>query len=279
MDAVLHSILLPAYSLAAVVHLCPGVRTIRFLSTTARVTLTRPETVTTLRCAPYLINTEVERNTITRLISPMRFPPRLSLKTSKNSTVAPPGQNGSVPKIFLRHLINIEPNAQFEFYQPDLIKSPGAIYYAKTSTIPKPMKLRRAEAELIKFLDQVAPGLAPDLIASGSIKNLIDTGLGCETYRSYFLYKWEELRPLSSSSAETLARRLANDVHSHIGPNGFGIYNPNSDPTEGVSYTSWEECFSTLMAGTLFRLETLGYPRLCYKGNKIKKRHVLNPNF
>src|SRR5258708_7192863 len=85
-----------------------------------------------------------------------------------NTTAAPPVLNGSVPPTFLQHLTALEPDAQFEFLPPDLIKSSNdVLYHAKTGTIQKPVRLHKAEAKLINILNDVAPQLVPKVIASG----------------------------------------------------------------------------------------------------------------
>ena len=207
----------------------------------------------------------------------MRFIPFLpNPKPSKNAILPPPEPNGSVPQIFLKHLTELEPGAQFEFSPPDLIISSDAVYSAKTGTISKRTQLREAEAKMLKLLDKRAPGLAPPLLASGFFTRF-DQELNQETYRTYFLYKWEELRPLSSASAEVLARRLANEVHAYKGSKGYGIYDPTDrspNRIEHSSYWSWKACFSALMDGVLSRLRHLNYPVLCTKGTILKKRYI-----
>lgn len=200
----------------------------------------------------------------------------------KSTAAAPPEQNGSVPSVFLKDLKRLEPDAQFEFFPPDLVKSSdGVVYYAKMGTIPRRTHLYRAEVKLLKLLEDRASGFVPKALASGTFVRK-ETKSGPETYRTCFLYGWEQLRPLTSDSAKTLARSLARKVHSCEGSDRFGIYNPtsrSSTPTEGGSYPSWKECYKALIAGALSRLPSSEYAGLRQKGEEIKKRRVFITSF
>lgn len=192
-----------------------------------------------------------------------------------------PGPNGSVPDIFLGHLKAREPEAQFEFFPPDRIQSSsGALYYVKTGAIPKHIKFKDGETKLVQILRDRAPGLTPKVIASGSFTR-DDAVLGHKTYRTYFLYEGEELRPIMSTSAQTLAQRLAEEIHSYQGPHGFGIYNPTRpgpNQNGGGVYSSWRECYDALIACSLSRLVGSRYGGLCSKGKEIRERYVFNGN-
>jgi hypothetical protein len=192
--------------------------------------------------------------------------------TGNNTTVAPPEQNGSVPLVFLQHLIELEPHARFEFFPPDLIKSSnGVTYHARTSTIPKPIKLHIAEAGLIRILDNAASKLTPQVLASGYTTQY-DRTLGFETSRRYFLYKPEMFRPLSSAAAVLLAHLLAHRVHSYGGPDGFGVYDPTDrGRREDDRYPLWKDYYNALFLRALSRLTPPKYPDLYDKGMKIKK--------
>lgn len=192
-------------------------------------------------------------------------------------------KSASVPSIFLPHLKKLEPNARFEFLPPDLIKSSnrGKIYYAKMGIIPRRREVHRAEAKLVKILDESAPKLALTVLASGFF-TCNDGGSGSKTYRTYFLYEGRQLMSLSLASARILGERLAKEVHSRKYPHGFGIYssrNHRSDKSDHDCYPSWDKCFDALIGGALSRLDCEVYPALCDKGQKVKKQYVLETKF
>lgn len=185
-----------------------------------------------------------------------------------------------VPKIFLKCLKNLEPNAQFTFSPPRLNSSSGADYYAKIGTTSEHAQYI-AEAESLKALNTAAPGLVPKVFASGFFSQGDDEeseskpGIG----RPYFLSEYKDLRSLSSSSATILGRRLAEEVHSYKGTNGFGFHVPTyCGPTrmENGWYSSWDKCYDALIAGLLSHLTSSRYSELRAKGEQVRKRHVFS---
>ena len=185
-----------------------------------------------------------------------------------------------VPKIFLEHLKKLEPSAQFVFSPPRLESSSGAAYYAKIGTASEHAQYI-AEAESLKALDTAAPGLVPKVLASGFF-----TQDGEEskpgTGRPYFLSEYKDLRSLSSASATILGRRLAEELHSYKGTNGFGFHVPTyCGPTrmENGWYSSWDKCYNALIAGLLSHLTSSRYSTLRTKGEQVRKRCVYSiPN-
>ena len=181
----------------------------------------------------------------------------------------------SVPKIFLKHLNKLEPDAQFTFSSPRLKSSSGASYYAKIGAASEHAQYT-AEAESLKALDTAAPGLVPAVLASGfSTQDGEESKAG--TGRPYFLSQYKDLRSLSSASASILGRRLAQEVHSYKGMNGFGFHVPTyCGPTrmENGWYPSWDKCYDALIAGLLSDLTSSRYSALRTKGEQIRKRYV-----
>lgn len=180
-----------------------------------------------------------------------------------------------VPKIFLKYLNKLEPNAQFTFSPPRLKSSSGAAYYAKVGTTSEHAQYE-AEAESLKALDAAAPGLVPKVLASGFFnQDGEDTKPG--TGRPYFLSEYKDLRSLSSASATILGRRLAEEVHSYKGTKGFGFHVPTyCGPTrmENGWYSSWDKCYDALIAGLLSHLTSSRYSALRTKGEQVRKRYV-----
>ncbi|KAF9786185.1 Fructosamine/Ketosamine-3-kinase [Thelephora terrestris] len=180
-----------------------------------------------------------------------------------------------VPKIFLKHLNKLEPDAQFTFSLPRLKSSSGAAYYAKIGTTSEhPQYI--AEAESLKALDIAAPGLVPKVLASGFFTGddeESEPGVG----RPYFLSEYKDLRSLSSASAEVFGRRLAEEVHSYKGLNGFGFHVPTycgQTRMENGWHSSWAKCYDALIAGLLSHLTSSGYSALRTKGEQVRKRVI-----
>jgi protein-ribulosamine 3-kinase len=186
-----------------------------------------------------------------------------------------------VPKILLKRLSTIEPDAQFTFSPPRLHSSSGAVYYAKIGTTSEHARYI-AETESLKALDVAAPGLTPKVLASGFFTQ-DDKESEPEIGQPYFLSEYKDLKPLSPASAEILGRRLAEEVHSYKGLNGFGFHVPTyCGPTrmENGRYPSWDKCYDALIAGLLSHLTSSKYSALRAKGEQVRKRwHVFNTEF
>ena len=201
--------------------------------------------------------------TLDRILAPTQFP--------RNPAMSP------VPKIFLKHLKNLEPNAQFTFSPPRLTSSSGAAYYAKIGTTSEQAQYM-AEAESLKALETAAPGLVPKVIASGVFTQGDEESESKPgTGRPYFISEYKELRSLSSASATILGRRLAEEVHSYKGTNGFGFHVPTycgQTRMENGWYSSWDKCYDALIAGLLSHLTSSKYSTLRTKGEQIRKRHI-----
>lgn len=180
-----------------------------------------------------------------------------------------------IPKIFLEHLRTLEPDVQFTFSSPRLRSSSGTVYYAKigaASEIPQ----YTAEAESLKALENAAEGLVPKVLASG-LFTPEDEKSKPGSDQPYFLSEFKDLKPLSNASANILGRRLAEEVHSYKGLQGFGFHVPTyCGPTrlENGWYPSWDKCYDALIAGLLSRLTSSRYSALCAKGEQVRKRDV-----
>ena len=185
-----------------------------------------------------------------------------------------------IPSIFLKHLDKLEPNAQFTFSPPRLKSSSGVTYYAKIGAASEQAQYT-AEVESLKALGTAAPGLVPKVFASGFFtqgdeESKAGTGL------PYFLSEYKDLRSLSPDAATILGRRLAEEVHSYKGTNGFGFHVPTyCGPTrmENGRYSSWDKCYDALIAGLLFHLKSSRYSVLRTKGEQVRQRYVSNSQF
>lgn len=182
-----------------------------------------------------------------------------------------------VPSIFLKHLNKLEPHAQFTFSPPRLKSSSGTIYYAKIGATSEHAQYI-AEAESLEALDSTAPGLVPKVFASGFFTQ-DDEESQPGTGRPYLLSEYKDLRSLSAASATILGRRLADEVHSYKGTNGFGFHVPTycgQTRMENGRYSSWDKCYDALIAGLLCQLKSSRYSALRAKGEQVRQRYIFS---
>lgn len=168
--------------------------------------------------------------------------------------------------VFLTHLQNIEPEAQFTFSLPIITSSVGTKYYAKVGSTGEKEQYM-GEAESLRAIHTAAPGLAPKVFASG-----VDDG------RPYFLSEYKDLGILTVKSGEILGQRLANELHAFKSKDGFGFSIPTycgATRQDNGWFTTWEECYSTMIENLLLKLEGRGrYTELVSKGEEVRSRWV-----
>lgn len=178
----------------------------------------------------------------------------------------------SIPKILLIHLERLEPNAEFTSSLPTIKSSTGAHYFAKLGTSSEKDQYI-GEAESLKAIGEAAPGLAPRVFASGLADNSAN-----ETVSSnpYFLSEYKDFGPLTSKSADILAKRMATEVHAHKSGQGFGFGVPTycgATRQDNGWYPSWEECYSEMIGALLSKLKNKGrFSDLCSKGDEVRAR-------
>lgn len=174
-----------------------------------------------------------------------------------------------VPATLLKRLQRIEPTATFTFSSPLVTSSSGSTYYAKVGR-PSEAEQYNAEVESLNAIDLAAPGLAPRVFASGVWDD--DSG---SSGIPYFISEYKHLNPLSKPAAERMGERLARELHAHKSTNGFGFHVPTfcgATRLQNGWYTTWEECYSTMIGDLLYGLKRRGNPALYEKGEEVRKR-------
>jgi protein-ribulosamine 3-kinase len=180
-----------------------------------------------------------------------------------------------VPQIFARWLQ--EPNVELAWSQPSaepsyITSSSGEKYIAKLGKASNREQFI-GEAESLKALQLCAPRLVPKLIASGFVD---ERGEDSNDGDPYFLSEYKKLGPLTGESASKLGKRLATEVHAYKGTHGFGFAVPTfcgATRLDNGWYSSWQECYDSLIQGLLSRLSRQGgFAALCAKGEQVRKR-------
>ncbi|KAF9245772.1 Fructosamine/Ketosamine-3-kinase [Melanogaster broomeanus] len=179
----------------------------------------------------------------------------------------------SLATIFLPHLQNIEPNAQFTFSFPIVTSSAGKKYYAKVGNASETEQYA-GEAKSLQAITNAAPGLAPQVFASGVVEGNSNVAAG----RPYFLSEYKELGSLSVKSGEVLGQRLAKELHAFKSSDGYGFAVPTycgATRQENGWFQTWEECYSTMIGNLLFKLKGRGtYTELVAKGEEVRARVI-----
>lgn len=176
-----------------------------------------------------------------------------------------------IASIFLRHLHNIEPDAQFTFSLPVVRSSAGNKYYAKLGNVTDSDQYI-GEAESLNAIHAAAPGLAPRVFASGVVSGDSNEGIG----RPYFLSEYKEIGSLSVESAELLGERMATELHAFKSNKGYGFDVPTycgATRQENGWFESWEECYSSMIENLLLKLKgRRGSTELIAKGEEVRSR-------
>jgi len=167
-----------------------------------------------------------------------------------------------VPIVLLKHLHEIEPNADFSASFPTITSSKGFTYYAKIG-LPIETEQYQGEVQSLKAIEIAVPGLAPRVFASG-----ID-----DSEKPYFLSEYKNLSPLTNEGAETLGKRLATEMHMYKSSCGFGFGVPTycgATRLQNGWFESWEKCYTAMINDLLTQLRKKGgYTNLCTKTDKL----------
>ncbi|THH19056.1 hypothetical protein EW146_g2033 [Bondarzewia mesenterica] len=181
-----------------------------------------------------------------------------------------------IPSIILQHLQKLEPGNQFTGSLPRVDSSSGNRYFAKVGSAGEKEQYV-GEAESLKAMSAAAPGLVPDVLASGVVDDSGQESANGEG-RPYFISEYKDLTILTDRSGEVLGRRLATEMHQYKSTNGFGFHVPTfCGPTRLRNgwYETWEKCFDVMIGDLLNTLQARGkYAEICRKGEEIRKRVV-----
>ncbi|KAK7695167.1 hypothetical protein QCA50_002357 [Cerrena zonata] len=190
----------------------------------------------------------------------------------------PSSSNRSVHRVIVQAIQRDDPEANITTSsgQPNVKTSSGKGYYTKIGSSSE-VEQYIGEAESLKAMDIAAPGLVPKVIESGIIDQS-NAESPSDVGRPYFVSEYKELGPLTDSSAKTLGKRLATELHAYKGMEGFGFHVPtfcgNTKQANG-HYSTWEQCFSALIGGLLHQLKGKSrYSELCSKGELVQKRVI-----
>ncbi|EGO31182.1 hypothetical protein SERLADRAFT_455949 [Serpula lacrymans var. lacrymans S7.9] len=183
-------------------------------------------------------------------------------------------RTSAVTKIFLSYLRELEPNAEYTVHLPTIKSSSGKTYFAKVGSRSDKDQFV-GEAESLKAINIAAPGLAPQLLASGvTDRNEDDISSG----EPYFLSEYRDFTHLTDKAGEILGKRMATELHAHKSKNGFGFEVPTycgATRQENGWYERWEECYSAMIGNLLSKLKGQGrYADLCQKGDQVRERVI-----
>lgn len=176
-----------------------------------------------------------------------------------------------VASVFLPHLQNIEPGAEFTFSLPIVTSSAGNKYYAKLGNVAESDQYI-GEVESLKAIHDAAPGLAPSVFASGVVDGDSNNRVG----RPYFLSEYKDMGSLSGKSAELLGERIATELHAFESSRGYGFHVPTycgATRQENGWFGTWEECYSSMIENLLLKLKgRRGSTELIAKGEEVRSR-------
>ena len=174
----------------------------------------------------------------------------------------------STSEIILRHLKQLEPNADFKIDLPRAISSSGQAYFVKIGSLTEEERYR-GEAESLIAINAAAPGIAPKLFTYTLIP---------ESSLPLFISEYKGISTLSSASSEKLAIRLATELHSYKSSKGFGFEVPTycgATRLKNGWFDSWEACYDSMIADLLSILKTKkGNEILCERGQEVRKMWV-----
>ena len=171
-----------------------------------------------------------------------------------------------IPSIILECLQKLEPDSQFSGGLPHVKSSSGNSYFAKVGSSGEKEQYV-GEAESLKAMGAAAPGLVPNVLASGIVE---------ESGKPYFVSEYKDLTSLTEKSGAALGRRLATEMHRCKSEKGFGFEVPTfcgATKMRNGWYGTWEECFDAMIGDLLQTLEGRGrYVDVCSKGREVRKR-------
>ncbi|TCD66490.1 hypothetical protein EIP91_001315 [Steccherinum ochraceum] len=151
----------------------------------------------------------------------------------------------------------------------------GKRYYFKVGS-PGDTDQYLGESESLKEMHIAAPGLAPRVVACGTVGQ--DGRSSTSGGRPYFVSEYKNMRSLTDSAARKLGKRLAMELHTYKSPHGFGFSIPTycgNTRQENGWYQTWEECFDALIGGLVAKLVARGrHQDLCAKAELVRQRVI-----
>ncbi|KAG8742226.1 hypothetical protein FRC10_001772 [Ceratobasidium sp. 414] len=149
---------------------------------------------------------------------------------------------------------------------PRISSSSGSSYYGKVGS-PSESEQFRAEIRGLNLMSAAAPGLCPRVI------------LASHEGRPFLISDYLDLTSLSSSTGacETLARRLASELHASKSENAkYGFECPTfcgATKIDNGWYDTWQDAYSAMIGGLLDQLQSRGsYKELCARGREVQQR-------
>ncbi|KAF9040453.1 fructosamine kinase PKL/CAK/FruK [Hymenopellis radicata] len=168
----------------------------------------------------------------------------------------------TISAMLLEQLKKLRPNADFSGSPPRIKSSDGATFFVKFGSTNETEQFT-GEAESLKAIHAAAPGLAPQVLASG-----ISDG------HPYFISEYKDMGRLSERSGQDLGKRLALELHQYTSHQGFGFHVPTfcgATRMKNGWYETWEECYSEMIKDLLDALRsTSRYSTLCRKGDQVR---------
>ncbi|KAF9076019.1 fructosamine kinase [Rhodocollybia butyracea] len=173
-----------------------------------------------------------------------------------------------LPSIILKELEKIESDAEFTGKLGGRVQSSnGNVYFVKLGSSSEAEQYT-GEAESLRKINFGAPGLAPNVFASGTF----------EDGKPYFISEYKDIGYLTDKGAAVLGKRLATELHAYKSESGFGFQVPTycgATRMKNGWYDSWEKCYSEMIGDLLERLKKKGkYQELCTKGESVRKEVI-----
>ncbi|KAH9483297.1 Protein-ribulosamine 3-kinase, chloroplastic [Psilocybe cubensis] len=171
----------------------------------------------------------------------------------------------NIPEAILEKLKEQDSVSTFSGSLPRVTASSGSTYFVKIGS-PAEAAQYSGEALSLKLMNAAAPGIAPRVISSGTL----------EISKPYFISEYKDIGSLSSKAAQTLAKRMATELHSeeHASLEGFGFSIPTYCGVTKLSngwFDTWDKCYASMVGDLLSQLESKGrYQHLCQKGRRVQ---------
>lgn len=181
----------------------------------------------------------------------------------------------ALPALILRQLQQAEPRAEFTPSLPRVQSSSGKRYFVKIGS-PREIEQYVGEEQSLRAMHAAAPGLVPQMIASGVLgaDGEATNGDG----KPYFVSEYKDIGSLSEKAGVALGKRLA-EMHKYKSENGkFGFDVPTfcgATRMRNGWYDTWEECFDVKIGDLLASLKEEGRSaKLVRKGEEVRRRCV-----
>ncbi|KAF5352641.1 hypothetical protein D9756_005996 [Leucocoprinus leucothites] len=169
-------------------------------------------------------------------------------------------------QFLVEHLKKIDPAAEFSGRLPKIQSSTGLAYFVKLGSSSEHEQFV-GEAQSLEAIGNAAPGLAPKIISYGKD----DDG------RPFFISEYKDIGGLSGNAANTLAKRLATELHQYKSLKGFGFSVPTfcgATRQKNGWYETWEQCYDSLIGNLLEGLSKKGYSNLVKKGEGVREQVI-----